>query len=125
MFARKKERALEKRLRTGRINKAEKLAKGVTQRPRGEVSEEASLDLPARPAGWKDDTLEGLVRGLVPEQTVLLVVRGQKGDRRTGKLGCVCGVDGQTCQRNHLLLSLHHQAAKTRNVQGSTPGVKF
>lgn len=35
MFARKKERALEKRLRTGRINKAEKLAKGVTQRPRG------------------------------------------------------------------------------------------
>lgn len=78
MFARKKERALEKRLRTGRINKAEKLAKGVTQRPRGEVSEEASLDLPARPAGWKDDTLEGLVRGLVPEQTVLLVV-GTKG----------------------------------------------
>lgn len=56
MFTRKKERALEKRLRTGRINEAKKLAKGMTQRPRVEVSEEASLDLPTHPAGWKDDT---------------------------------------------------------------------
>lgn len=74
-----KERALKKHLRAGRTNKAKNLAKGMTQRPGWRSPKRQAWNcLFTRQDGRRMQILEGLVRGLVREQTTLLVVGGQK-----------------------------------------------